>query len=352
MYFAQQSDTLSPTRFRSLSRRAALGRAALAGLAIPFLPRLARAAEVVWRVGHSAPVDFALHLRLLEAAGTVATRSEGKMAIEIHPNSELGSPVGLLAQARAGTIDAVPLSNQMLSANLAVAALPMLGFAFSGYDQMWPALDGGVGKFLRTQIQQRLGLVAMERIWDFGFRQITTGVKPVNTAADLEGLRLRTPPEADFIALFQALKALPMAMPLSGLEQALTTRAIDGQESVLPLVKAASLQNLQSFCALTNHVWDGQWICVSGSSWSKLSPKLKDIVTVAFDESGLKHRQDTASSEAGIRVELEAAGMKFNSVDPKTFRAALRKAGYYAAWQAKMGEESWTLLEKYTGRLA
>ena len=274
------------------------------------------------------------------------------MAIEIHPNSELGSPVGLIAQARAGKIDAVPLSNQVLSANLAVAALPMLGFAFSGYDQLWPALDGDVGKFLRTQIQQRLGLVAIDRIWDFGFRQITTGVKPIYTAGNLEGLRLRTPPEADFIALFQALKSLPMAMPLSGLEQALTTRAIDGQESVLPLVKAASLQNLQSFCALTNHVWDGQWICVSESSWSKLSPKLKDIVTVSFNDSGLNHRQDTALSEAGIRVQLEAAGMKFNGVDPKTFRATLRKAGYYAAWQAKMGEESWALLEKHTGRLA
>ncbi len=351
MYFAQRSDTLSPTRFRSLSRRA-LGRAALAGLAIPFLPRGARAAEIVWRVGHNAPVDFALHLRLLEVANTVATRSEGKMAIKIYPDGELGSTVGLLAQARAGKIDAVPLSNQVLSATLAVAALPMLGFAFSGYDQMWPALDGGVGTLLRTQIQQRLGLVPMERIWDFGFRQITTGDKPIYTAADLEGLRLRTPPEADFFALFQALKALPMAMPLSGLEEALTTGAFDGQESVLQLVKAASLQNVQSFCALTNHLWDGQWICVSGSSWSKLSPKLKDIVTAAFDESGLKHRQDTALSEAGIRVELEAAGMKFNGVDPKTFRAALRKAGYYAAWKAKMGEESWALLEKYTGSLA
>ena len=68
MYFAQRPDTVSPTRFRPLSRRAALGRGALAGVAIPFLPRLARAAEIVWRVGHSAPIDFALHLRLLEAA--------------------------------------------------------------------------------------------------------------------------------------------------------------------------------------------------------------------------------------------------------------------------------------------
>ena len=332
--------------------RAIPRRAALAGLATPFLPRFARAADIVWRIGHSAPVEFALHVRLLEAAATVAAKSEGKMAIEVHPNSELGSPVGLIAQARAGTIDAVPLSNQLLSANLAIAVLPMMGFAFAGYNQVWPAMDGDIGKFLRTQIQQRLGLVTMERIWDFGFRQITTAAKPVNTASDMEGLRIRTPPEADFIGLFQALKALPLAMPLSALDQALSSHSIDGQESVLPLVKAAGLQNTQSRCALTNHVWDGQWICVSAASWQRLPAKLKEVVTAAFDESGLNHRKDTIASEGTVRTELEGAGMKFNVADPKTFRDVLRKAGYYAAWKAKLGDEAWAVLEKYTGRLA
>jgi TRAP-type C4-dicarboxylate transport system substrate-binding protein len=346
MHPAQGSGHLPPTRSRGMPRRAAL-----AGLAAPFLPRCARAAEITWRVGHSAPVDFPLHLRLIEAAGTIADRSEGRLAVRIYPNSELGSPVGLIAQARAGTIDAVPLTNQMLASNLAVAALPMLGFAFNGYDQVWPALDGDAGSFLRGQIQQRLGLIALDRSWDFGFRQITTSVKAINTAADLAGLRLRTPPEADFIGLFQALKALPLTMPLSALEQALSTHSIDGQESVLPLVKAASLYKVQSLCALTNHVWDGQWICISGASWSKLPAKLKEIVAAAFNESGLNQRNDTASAEVRLRAELEAANMKFNSVDTGDFRTMLRKSGYYAAWQMKMGEDGWKVLEKYTGRL-
>ncbi len=343
MHSAQESRTPP----RGLPRRAAL-----AALAVPFLPRFAHAAEFTWRIGHSAPVEFPLHLRLIEAAAMIATRSNGQMTLEVHPNSELGSPVGLVAQARAGTIDAVPLTNQMLAGTLAVAALPMVGFAFTGYDQVWSALDGDVGIFLRNQIQQRLGLVPMERSWDFGFRQITTSVKAVNTAADLDGLRLRSPPEADFIALFHALKALPLAIPLGGLEQALNSRSIDGQESVLPLVKAASLYRVQSHCALTNHVWDGQWICVSGASWSKLPAKLKEIVAASFDESGRNHRQDTASADVKLRAELEAASMKFNSVDPLAFRAVLRKSGYYAAWKAKIGDDGWAALEKATGRLS
>jgi TRAP-type transport system periplasmic protein len=330
---------------RAMSRRTVL--AAAAGLAVPFLPRFARAAEITWRIGHTAPTDFALHVRLLEAAGAIALRSEGQMAVEVYPNSELGSQVGLLAQVRAGTIDAVPLSNQILAKDLPVAALPMLGFAFAGYDELWPAIDGDVGSYLRGQIAARLSLTAMDNCWDFGFRQVTTNGKVINKPEDMQGLRLRTPPEADNIELFQALKALPVAISVGALEQALASHFVDGQESILPLVKAAGLVKVQSVCALTNHVWDGQWLCVSGTSWSKLPPKLKDVVAVALNESARNQRQDIAGAEVKIRTDLEAAGMKFNTVDPSGFRSVLRSSGYYSAWNTKMGDDGWAKLRKY-----
>ncbi|MEA2770888.1 MAG: hypothetical protein QOD93_3850 [Acetobacteraceae bacterium] len=334
---------------KGTSRRVVL--AAAVGFALPFLPRFAGAAETIWRIAHNAPTDFAMHVRLVEAADAIATRSEGRMAVRIFPNSELGIPVGLLAQLRAGTIDAVPLAGQMLAEDLSVVGLPMVGFAFPGYDRLWPAIDGDLGNFIRAQITERLGLVAMDRCWDFGFRQIITSGKTVNTAADMDGLRLRAPQDANFIRLFQALKALPVTMPLNGLTRALSSHSVDGLESVVPLVKAAGLFRVLSDCALTNHVWDGQWLCVSGKSWAKLPAKLKDVVALALNESGLHQRQDTADAELKVRQELEATGLKFNTVDPNGFRSALRKSGYYDAWHVKMGDNAWAALEKYSGRL-
>jgi TRAP-type C4-dicarboxylate transport system substrate-binding protein len=338
-------------RARHMPRRSLLS-AAVSGLAVPLLPRRARAAEIVWRIGHSAPAEFALHLRLVEAAGMIAARSNGRMQLQVYPNSELGSPMGQLAQLRAGTIQAMPVTCQILASNLAVTVLPMLGFAFAGYDKVWPAMDGALGAFLREQIRERLGLVTMERCWDFGFRQITTSGKVVRSAEDLDGLKLRTPSDADFIGLFQALKALPVAMPLNALENALRSHSIDGQEGVLPLVKAAGLYRVQSVCSLTNHVWDGQWLCINGKAWSNLPKMLQDVVTAAFDESALHQREDTVLADTQVQKDLEGAGMKFNPVDPESFRQALRKAGYYAGWRKKIGDDGWAALEQYAGRLA
>ena len=347
---APNSQDVSTKRPRTFSRRSAVTLAG-GGLLAPFVARPAGAAEITWRLGHSVPLDFPLHIRLMEAAAAIAERSGGKMRLEVHGASELGGPIGLFAQLRAGTIDAVPMSSQLLAPNLALAALPTVGFAFTGYDQVWAALDGGTGDFLRQEIQERLGLIVMERCWNFGFRQLSTHAKPVRTAADIEGMRLRTPPDAEMVKLFQALNALPVAMPLGDLANALETRAVDGQESVLPLLKVAGLWQQQKTCALTNHVWDGYWICVAGRSWLNLPNDLQPAVARAFNDAALNQRKDTMESDAACQRELEADGLTFNTTDTASFRSVLRKAGYYDAWRRRIGDDGWATLLKYSGPL-
>ncbi len=333
-----------------VSRRSAVTLAG-GGLLAPFVARPARAAEVIWRLGHSVPAEFPLHIRLMEAAGAIAERSGGKMRLEVHGGGELGGPIGLFTQLRAGTIDAVPMTSQLLAPNLALAALPTVGFAFTGYDRVWAAMDGEAGTFMRQQFKERLDIVAMERCWNFGFRQLSTDERSVKIAADVVGLRLRTPPDAELVKLFQAMKALPVAMPLGDLAKALETRAVDGQESVLPLLKVTGLWQKQKTCALTNHVWDGHWICVAGRSWSKLSDDLKPVVAQAFNDAALNQRNDTMGYDASCQRELEADGLTFNATDNASFRSVLRKAGYYDGWRRKIGDDGWDTLLKYSGAL-
>jgi TRAP-type C4-dicarboxylate transport system substrate-binding protein len=120
----------------------------------------------------------------ISAQGPIASRSDGQMTVQIHPNGELGCPVRLIARVRAGSIDAAPLTNPLLATKLRGAGLPMVGFALAGYEEVWTAQDGRLGTFLQNRFQRHLGLTAMQRIWDFSFRQITTSTKTLNTASD------------------------------------------------------------------------------------------------------------------------------------------------------------------------
>ena len=62
-------------------------------------------------------------------------------------------------------------------------------------------------------------------------------------------------------------QASPVAMGLGEAYGALQQGVVDGQEGLLPLVVAAHFEEVQKYCALTNHSWDGQWICTSANAW-------------------------------------------------------------------------------------
>ena len=141
----------------NLSRR----RLIAAALAAPALPRYARAAEFEWRLGHTAPESFPLHKRLTEAAAEIAKASDGRLQITVLPDSQLGGQLGLLNQVRGGTVEATPVIGQALGGILGLAFVQSVGFAFAGYPQLWPAMDGDLGKALRFQFQERLSLIAM-----------------------------------------------------------------------------------------------------------------------------------------------------------------------------------------------
>jgi TRAP-type C4-dicarboxylate transport system substrate-binding protein len=331
------------------TRRTTLAAAVSVPLTTPLLARAAAGAEFTWRIGHTAPPDFPLHKRLVEAASLIAKRSEGRIAVQVYDSGILGSQVGLLAQLRNNTIACAPLTSQTLAADLTIAALPTVGFAFPDYPHVWAAMDGSVGTFLRERIQVQLGIEPMDRCWDFGFRQISTVTKTIQSPADLANLRIRTPPEADLIAFLRALKALPLAMPVSAMATAFRGGSLDGQDSVLGLIQAAELAPFLGKCALTNHVWDGQWLCVSAQAWTNLPAKLQDIVATALNDAGLKQRADTQAADEATRKSLEAQGLHFNAVDTATFREELRSAGYYAAWHARMGDAAWSTLQRQTG---
>ncbi len=331
------------------SRRLVLG----AALAAPFIGKAGGAEpDFVLRVGHAAPTNFPVHYRLVEAAGQVNLRSEGKVQLHIFPNSQLGSPVGMLAQVRSGALDAAALPNQTLADDLVSMNLPLIGFAFSGYDTLWPAMDGNFGALLTRLMRERLGLVAAGRCWDFGFRQITTRTKTIQTAADIAGMLIRTPAEAPFITLLQALHARPVTLSLGDLDKALQSQAVEGQQGMIELAMEAKLFLWQSHCALTNHIWDGLWLLFSRKSWDRLGDKLQGIVTAACDEAALAQRKDGVENLAKTRAALEKAGMTFNTVQIDSFRAVLRESRYYANWRSRVPEDNWTMLETFTGPLA
>jgi TRAP-type transport system periplasmic protein len=308
-------------------------------------------AEFVFKWGTNVPSAHPLNVHAQRAAEAIRQETDGRFDLQLFPNNELGGDTRMFAQLRSGELECFTLSGvNVLSGLVPAAAIHGVGFAFPNYDAVWRALDGKLGRHLRMQIE-RAGFVVMEKIWDNGFRQITTSGKPIVRPADLDGLRLRVPISAIWISLFQSLDAAPGGIDFSEVHSALEARIFDGQENPLAIISTAKLYEVQTHCSLTNHMWDGWWFLINRRAWDRLPAVIQEVVARNLDAAALAQRRDVAGLNSKFRDDLAAKGLVFNEVDPAPFREKLRASGFYVQWRSKFGEEPWSLLEQSTGKL-
>ena len=332
-----------------ISRRTLLAGLGSAGLSMPYVSR-AVAADYSWKFGHGFPPAHPVHTFALEAAAQIRQATSGKVDIAVFPNSQLGGDSDLLSQVRAGAIDFFSTGGLIFATLVPIAAINGTGFAFTNSEAVWPAMDGELGALIRKGFE-KAELHAFEKIWNNGFRQITTTRKPIRDPSDLEGFKIRVPVSQVYVSLFNALGASPTSLNLSDVYTALQTGIVDGQENPLVVAETSKFYEVQKFCSRTNHVWDGSWIVTGNRTWRGVPDDIKAKVAAGFNESAVKQREAVTKLNDELVAALKQKGIAFNDTDPAPFREVLRKAGFYAEWKAKHGEEAWGLLEKAVGKL-
>jgi len=315
------------------------------------LPVMAQTAEFSLKYGNNLPVTHPLNVRAQEAVERILKETKGRVDIKIFPNNQLGGDTDMLSQVRSGGIDFFTPSALVIATLVPVAAINAVGFAFSDYNQVWSAMDGQLGAHVRAAIA-KMRLHTFEKMWDNGFRQTTSSKAPVSTAKDLDGLKIRVPVSPLSISMFKGLGASPTSLQFSEVYSSLQTKIVDAQENPLPIIQVAKLYEVQKYCSLTNHIWDGYWFIANGRTWERLPADLKTIVSAAINDAGMAQREDIKKLNESVVGDLQSKGLAINRPTADSFRAKLREAGFYGEWKGRFGDEAWALLEKAVGKLA
>ncbi len=336
-----------PTR-RTLLRATAGAAAGVAAYGI--LTRRGDAAEFIFRYANNNVAAHPMNVRLREAAAQIRNEFGGRMEIELFPNSQLGGDTDMLSQLRTGAIQMFNLSGLILATYVPVAAINGIGFIFKDYAQVWAAMDGPLGGYVRGAIG-KAGLQAFDNMWDNGYRQVTSSTHPINTPDDFKGFKIRVPVSPLWTSMFKSLGASPTSININEVYSALQTRIVEGQENPLALIDLFKFYEVQKYVSLTNHMWDGFWTLANARAWAELPKNLQEIVARNVNGAALKEREDVRQLNESMQGALAAKGMVFNPTDPEKFRATLRSAGFYADWKQKYGPEAWAVLEKQVGTL-
>jgi tripartite ATP-independent transporter DctP family solute receptor len=331
------------------SRRSVLAGAAALPL-FSILSHRADAAEFELKYATGQDPTHPVNLRAKEALDRIREATSGRVNIKLFPANQLGSDTDLLTQVRNGSVEFFNQSALVLSTFVPASGITSVGFAFKNYDDVWKAMDGELGAYIRAEIA-KTPIFTVSKIWDNGFRHVTSSGREIKSPADLKGFKVRVPASPPLTSLFQALEAAPSPINFNELYTALQTKVVEGQENPLAIISTARLYEVQKTCSLTGHVWDGYWVLGNKRAFQKLPADVQQIITREIERSATDQRADIAKLSTSLMADLKAKGINFVNVSQDDFRKKLAGTSFYNDWKTKYGATAWGLLEKYTGKL-
>ncbi len=333
----------------TFSRRAALATT----MSVPLVSILkwpAHAAEFELKYATGQDPTHPVNIRAQEAHKRIRELTSGRVDIKLFPANQLGSDTDLLSQVRNGSIDFFNLSSLILATFVPISGMTSLGFAFKDYETIWKTMDGALGDYIRAEIAKS-PIFAFPKIWDNGYRHITSSTKEIRTPEDLKGFKIRVPPAPPLTSLFKSIDSAPTPINFNELYSSLQTKVVEGQENPLAIIATTRLYEVQKSCSLTGHVWDGYWVLGNKRSFARLPNDMQKIVSDEINRSGVDQRGDIARLSESLKADLTSKGITFINVDQEAFRKALASTSFYAEWKQKYGNTAWELMEQAVGKL-
>ena len=331
-------------------RHFTLGAMATGGMMLA--TRNAQAAGAQLRQFHNQPADSPLHKRLVQMWDAVKLQSGGRVDVQTFPdnNQIAGGDPAALDMLVKGDLDFFTLNGGSIG-NL-VPAMNVQGilFAFRTPGQVFGALDGDLGDYLREEMKTK-GIYAVQHgCFDNGFHQITCATRPIRSVDDLQGLKIRTPDAPIYVEAWKALGAAPVVANLNKLYETLKNGTAEAQTNPLATAEFLKLYEVQKYVSLTNHGWSGFNLLANLKLWQSFPRGVQQVI----ERNALKfvhlQREDHFALNTEFRTKLAQQGMTFNEADTSSFRPRL--AAYYARWKDTVGSRAWGLLEAHVGKLA
>lgn len=276
------------------------------------------------QAGHSLPEDHPYHLGFLEMAENVEERTDGRVTIEVFANSEIGAERELTEGMGLGTVDLVVSSTAPVTNFVPELGVLDVPFLFNDRDSAVEILEGEIGDELFTKLEEN-GIIGLS--WgENGYRHVTNAVRPINTPADLEGLKIRTQENEIHLAAFEELGAQPTPMAWTEAITALQQGVVDAQENPAIVADQFSLFDAnQQYMSLTGHVYSVAIYMMSQQTYDELPEDLRDIVMEEGQKVGAMERDLIVEMEQESLQNLKDEGMEIiEDIDTAPFQEAVR----------------------------
>jgi tripartite ATP-independent transporter DctP family solute receptor len=297
----------------------------------------AMAADVTMNVGFGAPEE-SLYGRFGKIFQTkVAEISGGAIEVKLRCCNQISSEDEAFKAMQLGTVDGFFITANNVSPHWPLMDVTVLPYIFQNAEHLSRVLDGEVGKMMKDKLQADTSV----HLLAFGpalYRDFYNSVRPINTMADMEGLKIRVPKNEVMIATFEAFGANPVPLAWSETPTALQTGTVDGGDNGTSFIRDMKFFEFQPNLVILEHFVAFAPLFASDNFMKKLTDEQRAQILEAAEAAGAEFATQVANETEEVREWLVSeGGMAMTRPDKTDFVEAAK--GVQAAVAEERGPE-------------
>ena len=290
------------------------------GLVLSMACSAANAAD--WKGWNIHPEGYPNTVAMHKFADLVEERTEGRVTLKMFDNGVLGSQPDAIEQVRIGGLEIGNFNLGPIGPIAPAANVVSLPFIFKDVDHMHRVLDGEGGAQISAGMEEK-GLIPLAW-YDAGARSFYNTQKPIETPADLEGMKVRVMNNDLYSGMVSEMGGNPSPMAFAEVFQSLKTGVVDGAENNWPSYESTRHFEVAGFYSMTEHLIIPECLCINADAFNELPEEDQAIVKEAAQESADLQRDLWAERETTSREKVIAEGVQVNEIaDKSAFQEAM-----------------------------
>ena len=324
-----------------------LARALCAGTLVVASLGGARAADVTMNLGWATPLDSDNGIIATKFEELVERYSDGSIDVKLRCCAQIATEDDAFKALQLGTVDAYLISQNNVSPHWPLMDVLVLPYIFQSTEHLLKVADGEIGQSIKDRIKADTGVTLLT----FGgpsYRDFFNSRRPIESMADMDGLKVRVPKNEVMLDTFEAFGAEPVPLAWSETPTALQTGTIDGGDNGTNVIQEMKFFEFARYLTVLDHFAGFSPMLASQRFMGGLDDAQREAVQKAADEAGDYQSEMLSSATDDIRAWLvNEGGMEMTEPDRAEFIAAAQ--GVQEKIAAERGEDFAQLVETIRG---
>lgn len=299
-----------------------LGRPALA-LALGAALVTPAFAETVLKVGLIDPPAHIDVVATQRVADRVAELTNGEIKMEVYPAAQLGFANDMLSGLKLGTVEMFVGATTWLGAFETDFWISGTLYVFNDQEHARAMHESETFQAMGDRLVENHGIRVLAQNWDRGPRNFIT-TRPVATIEDLEGLKIRVPPQESWIENFKLAGAAATPMPLSETFTGLQQGIVESTEQASNWLYGNKYHTIANNLTRTNHNYEETGVMISEAVYQSLTEEQQAALVQAINEVTDWHNEQVAIQIAEAEEAMAAEGINIIDVDVQAWKEHFR----------------------------